>query len=158
MIVTFFFIHHLHLLTIFTSNKCLSTMLKRLLFLLSCSLSFIVNEHYCSATTVPLFSRDSLIVVVPFPTTNPTPPPKAPSITPISANYEAETASVILYFSHNLGEIEIEVLNTITGYYNYSVVETTDLSAIISINGGSGHYVIIFTLPSGQQYLAELDT
>lgn len=123
-------------------------------------ISFIfVNNSISLAKDSIRSMADSSIVISPIPGNNPHPPiPRSPSIVPISASYEASTASVILYFSHNLGEIEIEVLNTITGYYNYSVVDTLNMSAIISLNGGSGHYVIIFTLPSGQQYIGELDS
>ena len=63
VIVTFFFIHHLHLLTIFTSNKCLSTMLKRLFFLLSCSLRIILISPKMK-TIIPYGLRVLLIGIV----------------------------------------------------------------------------------------------
>ena len=52
---------------------------------------------------------------------------------------------IILYFSSNLGEIEVEV------------IDTQFLSAIVPVTGGPGHYIITFTLPSGQQYQGEFD-
>lgn len=52
---------------------------------------------------------------------------------------------IILYFSSNLGEIEVEV------------IDTQFLPAIVPISGGPGHYIITFTLPSGQQYQGEFD-
>jgi hypothetical protein len=52
---------------------------------------------------------------------------------------------IILYFSSNLGEIEVEV------------IDTQFLPAIVPISGGPGHYIITFSLPSGQQYQGEFD-
>ncbi len=46
---------------------------------------------------------------------------------------------IILYFSSNLGDIEVEA------------IDTQFLPAIVPISGWPGHYIITFTLPSGQQ-------
>lgn len=131
-------------------------MLKRFLFFLSFSILIPFFEYNCTATTATSISKDSVIVVIPFPINNPT-PPKAPAIIPISASYEPLIASLMLSFTHNLGEIEIEFLNTKSGYYESTFVDTQTLTAVIPITGGSGHYIILFTLPSGQQYQCELD-
>ena len=66
-------------------------------------------------------------------------------------------SSVLLTFSSNLGEIEVEVMNTTTGGYDSGVVDSQFLSAVIPITGGSGHYLITFTLPSGRKYGGEFD-
>ena len=131
-------------------------MLKRLFFLLSCAVLLPLFEYNCTAETVASLSRDSVIVVLPFPPNNPT-PPKAPISIPISAGYESSTTSIVLYFACNLGEIGVEVLNTETWYYESHFVNTQTLSAVIPITGGRGHYIVTFTLPSGQQYQCELD-
>ena len=132
-------------------------MYKQRLFLglLSVLLSFTIGNA-CNANPIVSSVADSTIIVFPFPIGNPT-PPKSPSIIPISASYESLITSVILTFNQNLGEIEVEVLNTFTGYYDSGYINTLFLSAIIPITGGPGHYIITFTLPSGQQYQGEFD-
>lgn len=131
-------------------------MLKRLLLLLSCSVLLPLVEYNCTAETIASLSRDSVIVVLPFPPFNPK-PPKAPINIPISASYESSINSVVLYFACNLGEIGVEVLNTKTGYYETYFIDTQTLSSVIPITGGRGHYIVLLTLSSGQQYQCELD-
>jgi hypothetical protein len=103
------------------------------------------------------FARDTLIVINPFPETNPGYIPHAPGIVPISASYESLLGAVILTFASNLGEIEVEVMNTTTGGYDSGTIDTQFLYATVPITMGSGHYLILFTLPSGQRYKGELD-
>ncbi len=50
--------------------------------------------------------------------------PRAPMIVPISASYERLISSVILAFNSNLGEIEVEVVNTTTGGYDAGTIDT----------------------------------
>ena len=76
---------------------------------------------------------------------------------PISASYEAMLSTIFLTFTSNLGEIEVEVMNTTTGGYDSVMIDTQLLSATVPINMGAGHYIILFTLPSGQRYKGELD-
>lgn len=115
-------------------------------------LVFLVGFQTTSnAKSTALFSSDSTIVINPLPLPNPY-PPKAPIQVPISANYQSSTSSVLLWFSYNLGEIEVEVLNSTTGGRFTSIVDTQFLYAIIPVNLGPGHYIITFTLPSGQQF------
>lgn len=97
---------------------------------------------------------DTTIIVGPLPGSD-YPIPRGP--VPISASYNSVMTSVILSFASNLGEIEVEVLNTITGYYDSGFIATWPLSAIIPISGGPGHYIITFTLPSGHQYRGTFD-
>ena len=65
--------------------------------------------------------------------------------------------NLFLTFTSNLGEIEVEVLNTTTGGYDSGTVDTQFLYAAVPITMGPGHYLILFTLPSGQRYKGELD-
>ena len=118
---------------------------------------------FAIATTLPAIeshamqsAADTAIVINPFPGFEPgTGGPKAP--VPVSASYEPFLSSVVLSFSQNLGVIEVEVFNTSNGYYDSDFVNTLFLSAVIPICGGPGHYIITFTLPSGQQYGGEFD-
>ena len=64
-------------------------------------------------------------------------------------------SSVLLTFTSNLGEIEVEVMNTTTGDYISEMIDTQFLSATVPITMGPGHYLILFTLPSGRQYKGE---
>ncbi len=64
---------------------------------------------------------------------------------PASSPRTVTDTIIILYFSSNLGEIEVEA------------IDTQFLSAIVPVTSGPGHYIITFTLPSGQQYQGEFD-
>ena len=100
---------------------------------------------------------DTTIIINPFPEIDPGGRPRSTVVVPISASYISMMTSVVLSFTSNLGEIEVEVLNTITGYYDSGFIVTWPLSAIIPISGGPGHYIITFILPSGQQYQGEFE-
>jgi hypothetical protein len=123
------------------------------------ALFFSVNQGISHAKCSTMCCKeDSSIVISPIPGNNPDPPiPRTPMFVPISASYDTMLTSVSLYFTHDLGEIEIEVLNSTTGGYNSGIVDSQYLSAIIPITMGPGHYTITFTLPSGQQYQGEFD-
>ena len=121
-------------------------------------LSLILSVLVFCTVQAPSFATitsaaDSVIVIDPFPGFDPgNGGPKAPVFVPISASYDSVTSSVILFFTNNLGEIEVEVLNSTTGGRFTSIVDTQFLYAIIPVNLGPGHYIITFTLPSGQQF------
>ena len=83
--------------------------------------------------------------------------PRSPAVIPIFASYESLLSSVLLTFTSNLGEIEVEVMNTTTGDYISEMIDTQFLSATVPITMGPGHYLILFTLPSGRQYKGEFD-
>ncbi len=80
-----------------------------------------------------------------------------PTTVPISASYEAMLSTLFLTFTSNLGEIEVEVMNTTTGGYDSGTIDTQFLYATVPITMGPGHYIILFTLPSGQRYKGEFD-
>ena len=103
--------------------------------------------------------EDTVVVIVidPLPGLNPGHGPKSPPVVPISADYDSMLSSVFLSFTSNLGEIEVEVLNTTTGGYVSDFVDTQFLYATIPITMGLGHYILLFTLPSGRQYKGEFD-
>ena len=111
-----------------------------------------------TATSVSRSSRDSIIVISPVgdPGTDGN-GPRSPAIVPISASYEPLLSSVFLTFTSNLGEIEIEVINTTIGGYFSAFVDTQFLYATVPITMGPGHYMLLFTLPSGRQYKGEFD-
>ena len=119
-----------------------------LFFLFTFSNDIIAKDNIAQA--------DSVIVINPFPLPG-NDIPRSPELVPISASYDSFFGAVILSFSSNLGEIEVEVLNTTNGYYDSGHIQTWPLSAIIPISGGPGHYIITFTLPSWQQYQGEFD-
>ena len=131
-------------------------MLRQIIVFLFASLIIIAFENVASASPSFVSHADTVIVIDPFPIPDPD-RPRLPVIVPISASYESIQTSVILAFSSNLGEIEIEVLNSTIGGYYSGIVDTQTLSAIIPITLGPGHYIITFTLLSGQQYRGEFD-
>ena len=101
---------------------------------------------------------DTVVVIEPYPGSNPDPErPRMPAFIPISASYEAVLSTVFLTFTSNLGEIEVEVMNTTSGGYDSGTIDSQFLSATFPITMGPGHYLILFTLPSGQRYKGELD-
>ena len=105
----------------------------------------------------PVADSDTVITILPFPSPTDPPIPRSPSVVPINASYESMISSVILTFSYNLGEIEVEVMNTTSGGYDSGTVDTQFFYATVPITMGPGHYLILFTLPSGQRYKGELD-
>ena len=137
-------------------------MKKYLLFLLPISLviSFSVQDSFATNTewSYPVTVADSIIVISPIPELDSgSHGPRAPMVVPISASYDSMLSSVILSFTSNLGEIEVEVLNTTTGGYVSDFVDTQFIYATIPITMGPGHYILLFTLPSGQRYRGEFD-
>ena len=100
---------------------------------------------------------DTVIIIEPIPGYTPVLGPKAPVVVPVCANYNATQSLILLSFTSNLGEIEVEVLNTTTGGYVSDFVDTQFLYATIPITMGLGHYILLFTLPSGQRYRGEFD-
>ena len=102
-------------------------------------------------------AADTVIIIEPMPGYVPPIGPKAPAIIPISANYDSMLSQIFLNVTSNLGEIEVEVLNTTTGGYDAGTIDTQLLYATVPITMGPGHYLIIFTLPSGRQYKGEFD-
>ena len=129
----------------------------RILFLLALLISVNQGISYANCSTM-CCKEDSSIVISPIPSNNPDPPiPRTPVFVPITASYDTMLTSVSLFFTHNLGEIEIEVLNSTTGGYDSGIVDSQYLSAIIPITMGFGHYIIIITLHTGQQFCGEFN-
>ena len=131
-------------------------MLKLKYLIISVLLSLFFFDGYAKPASSPQTVTDTIIIIDPIHEPD-IPIPRTPSMVPISATYNSMMSSILLYFESNLGEIEVEVLNTYTGYYDSGYINTLFLSAVIPITGGPGHYIITFTLPSGQQYQGELD-
>ena len=125
-----------------------------LLCLIQCSLlsketSLLVEDLICCS--------DTAIVIDPLLGVSPVTGPRSPALIPIVAYYDSSVSSVLLSFRSNLGEIEVEVLNSSTGGYSSTFVDTQFLYSVIPITLGSGHYIITFTLSSGQQYQGEFN-
>lgn len=131
-----------------THSKFFALLFVSLLLLSMPNKSFAKQAFSCS--------RDSSIVINPYPFPNPN-IPRSSEVIPIAASYNSVLSSVILSFTQNLGETEVEVLNTTTGGYYSDFIDTQYLYAILPINLGPGHYIITFTLPSGQQYQGVFD-
>ena len=119
-------------------------------------LSFLCSETVYATEPAPCL-EDTVIVIWPNPEIDPGGRPRSEVFVPISASYDSMLSSVILYFTSNLGEIEVEVLNTTTGGYDAGTIDSQLLYATVPITMGPGHYLIIFTLPSGRQYKGEFD-
>lgn len=130
-------------------NKLLMVSISTLTLLLFFQINLAAKE-------ILLSFPDSSIVITPLPLPNPN-IPKAPTQLPISAYYEPSIPAVYLSFVSNLGEIEVEVLNSTTGGFCSAFIDTRYLYAVIPITFGPGHYIITFTLPSGQQYQGEFN-
>ena len=54
--------------------------------------------------------------------------PRSPALVPISAHYMSLLSIVILTFTANLGEIEVEITNTTSGGYVSGTIDTKYLS------------------------------
>lgn len=127
-------------------------------FLFCFCISLFINGNSANASVAIVPSQDSIIVIDPIPILFPDNNiPRLPVLVPISASYEPLLSSVLLTFTSNLGEIEVEVMNTTIGGYFSDFVDTQFLYATIPITMGQGHYILLFTLPSGRQYKGEFD-
>ena len=127
------------------------------IFTLLVILSALLAPSQVFANEVKMCCSDSIIIIDPLPEIHPGTGPRSPALIPISASYEAMLSTLFLTFTSNLGEIEVEVLNTTSGGYDSGTVDTQFLYATVPITMGPGHYLILFTLPSGQRYKGELD-
>ena len=72
---------------------------------------------------------DTVIIIEPIPGYTPVLGPKAPVVVPVCANYNATQSLILLSFTSNLGEIEVEVMNTTTGGYDSGMIDTQFLYA-----------------------------
>ena len=116
-------------------------------------LSFNVNAK----TNLPC-PIDTAIVISPIPEQGPEPNgPRSTALIPISAFYDSEMSSVCLSFKPNLGEVVVEILNSTSLNYTSIIVNTQFLFSVIPISFGPGHYIITFTMSSGQQYRGEFN-
>lgn len=129
---------------------------QKLLF--CCAFALIAIAGNATASETLSSSKDSSIVITPIGDQGGDGHGvRLPVQIPISASYEAMLSTLFLTFTSNLGEIEVEVMNTTTGGYDSGTIDTQFLYATVPITMGSGHYLILFTLPSGQRYKGELD-
>ncbi len=133
-------------------------MLKNLFLIIFGALSLSIMSHSKTIMTeIPHANVADTVIINPFPDIDPGGRPRSPALVPISAIYESLLSTVILTFTANLGEIEVEITNTTTGGYDSGIIDTQYLSDSIPITMGSGHYIILFTLPSGRRYIGEFD-
>lgn len=124
--------------------------------LLICVFLLLAGAQMSFANGIRTTSVDSTIVIDPLP--NPGhDKPHSPAVIPISASLQLVTSSVLLTFSYNLGVIDVEIQNTTTDTYVSGTIETQFLCATIPVTGGSGHYTLLFILPSGKQYFGEFN-
>ena len=129
---------------------------QKLLF--CCAFALIAIAGNATASETLSSSKDSSIVITPIGDQGGDGHGvRLPVQIPISASYEAMLSTVFLTFTSNLGEIEVEVMNTTSGGYDSGTIDSQFLSATVPITMGPGHYIILFTLPSGQRYKGELD-
>ena len=123
-----------------------------------CAFALITIAGTAAASETLSSSKDSSIVITPIGDQGGDGHGvRLPVQIPISASYEALLSTLFLTFTSNLGEIEVEVMNTTTGGYDSVTIDTQFLSATVPITMGPGHYIILFTLPSGQRYKGEFD-
>ena len=133
-------------------------MLKNLFLIIFGTLSLsIMSQGKTIMTESPHVNVADTVIINPFPDIDPGGRPRSPALVPISAIYESLLSTVILTFTANLGEIEVEITNTTSGGYVSGTIDTQYLSSMIPISMGSGHYILLFTLPSGRQYIGEFD-
>lgn len=125
---------------------------------------FFISFLMAIAISMPSFAHveekcsvDTVIVIAPLPGPIPGGIPHSPTLVPISVSYESSLSVLTIMFHFNLGEVEIDVLNVTTGGYYSGIVDSQYLSSILPITMGPGHYIITFTLSSGQQYQGEFD-
>ena len=131
--------------------------MKRLFFVLI----MICSDLLCSAILLSATLRSDPPkggkVEIPITTTKAeTPHPKSLSI-PIEAEYVSSYSAICVRFNSNLGDVDIDVMNSSTGdMWSWTVVGG-NIMAVLPISGDNGMYTITFTLANGDEYEGEFE-
>lgn len=99
-------------------------------------------------------SDDEVIVMIPSNhSSNRRPHTKAKI--PFEVSYCSETSSVSVLFLHDIGQVEVSIMNVSSGSSHNYVINGNAGFAFLPISGDSGYYIITFHLENGRQYAGE---
>ena len=74
-------------------------------------------------------------------------------VLPLRAYYDSMSSSIVVVFSKNIGDVEIEVYNYSTGNIQNVMVASDSGSVVIQDVYDEGYYQIRFTVDSVLRYL-----
>ena len=109
-----------------------------------------------SVATIPTFSQphsDDPVVIIVKTGENNGDGPRSLGIAPIQGVVSGGV--IYLGFAGDFGEVEVSVDELINGPILNTMVDSSDLFAIIPFTTNPGDYHITFTLSSGQEYVGE---
>ncbi len=84
---------------------------------------------------------------------NPVQRPHSLDVLPLRAYYDSMSSSIVVVFSKNIGDVEIEVYNYSTGNIQNVMVASDSGSVVIQDVYDEGHIQIRFTVDSDLRYL-----
>lgn len=84
---------------------------------------------------------------------NPVQRPHSLDVLPLRAYYDSMSSSIVVVFSKNIGDVEIEVYNYSTGNIQNVMVASDSGSVVIQDVYDEGYYQIRFTVDSDLRYL-----
>lgn len=84
---------------------------------------------------------------------NPVQRPHSLDVLPLRAYYDSMSSSIVVVFSKNIGDVEIEVYNYSTGNIQNVMVASDSGSVVIQDVYDEGYYQIRFTVDSVLRYL-----
>ena len=99
----------------------------------------------------------TVIIIKPASESETTAPNRSSEAIPISAYFDGFTSTVFVAFSSNLGEVEMVIVNLLTGETQYEEIDAYLAPAVIPISGTEGMYSIVFTLLDGTEYMGEFE-
>ena len=74
---------------------------------------------------------------------------------PFEVSYCSETSSLSVLFLHDIGQVDVSIMNVSSGYSYKYVINGNAGFAFLPIYGDSGYYTITFTFEDGRQYVGE---
>ena len=133
------------------TNKCMKSVLKFGLFII---LAVLFISPQTDARTQQDGPEVVPIVIVDKPGK---PIMRTPETIPITATYRSSFSAICVRFNSNLGDVDIDVMNSSTGdMWSWTVVGG-NIMAVLPISGDNGMYTITFTLANGDEYEGEFE-
>ena len=80
-----------------------------------------------------------------------------PEMIPFFCSVDVDVLCLYVSFLSNIGIVDIELNNYLTGEYSLTSIDSATGGTIIPFSGSSGTWVITFTLASGEEYVGEFE-
>lgn len=82
---------------------------------------------------------------------------RAPEVVPIKVFLMKDLHLLSCQFNRNLGDVNIELMNTMTGEYVSDIIDSCTGMSIFPFSCNEGFYTLTFTLQDGTMYIGEFE-